>query len=574
MTTTSDKEGSRLREESRLAVTEQQFRLLVESVRDYAIFMVDPGGHVASWNAGAELIKGYTRDEIIGRHISTFYTPEDRAAQKPQKLLDVAAREGRVEDEGFRVRSDGRRFWADVVLTALRDSAGNLVGYAKVTRDLTERREIEEKLHQAEERLATTLYSIGDGVLAADENARVTMINRVAENLTGWREDEARGRPIDEVFEIINERTRTKAPNPVARVLKEGIVIGLANHTSLIARDGTERPIADSGAPIHDAHGRTRGAVLVFRDVTDERRAEEALRQSEERLRLMVASIRDYAVIMLDSDGRVVSWNPGAERIKGYSEQEILGKHFSRFFPREDVENGKPARELEIAAREGRYEDEAWRVRKDGSRFWANVVINAVHDTTGNLIGFTKVTRDLTERKKSEEERVRLAQAQEAVRMRDEFLSIASHELKTPLAALHLQLEGILHRKDPLDEKLTKKIEKANRSSERLGHLVESLLDVSRIAAGGMTLAAESFDLVDAARDVMERVREAALNAHSTLSLEAAEPVPGRWDRLRVEQVLTNLLSNAFRYAPGAPVAVMVAKDRYDAVLEVRDEGP
>src|SRR5262249_16387946 len=162
-----------------------------------------------------------------------------------------ARREGRVEDEGWRVRKDGSRFWADVVITALRGADGELVGFAKVTRDLTQRRQAADKLLRAEELLAATLYSIGDVVLAPQEQARITVGNPEAEGLTGWREQDALGRPVEEVFNIINEKTRAKAANPVARVLEEGVVVGLANHTALIARDGTERPIADSGAPIH-----------------------------------------------------------------------------------------------------------------------------------------------------------------------------------------------------------------------------------------------------------------------------------------------------------------------------------
>ena len=187
-----------------------------------------------------------------------------------------------------------------------------------VFRDVTEDRIADEALRRSEESLPATLYSIGDAVLAADENALVTRINPVAERLTGWSEQEAIGRPIDEVFNIVNEETRAKAVNPVARVLKEGVVVGLANHTALISRDGTERPIADSGAPIRDTRGATRGAVLVFRDVSEERRAEETLRESQERLRLMIASVSDYAIFMLDPAGRVATWNPGAEQIKGY----------------------------------------------------------------------------------------------------------------------------------------------------------------------------------------------------------------------------------------------------------------
>jgi PAS domain S-box-containing protein len=556
----------------RRAVAEEKFRLLVDSVRDYAIFLLDPSGHVATWNTGARVIKGYTADEIVGKHIAVFYTPDER--DKPDTLLQMAVRDGRVEDEGWRVRKDGTRFWADVVITALRDSTGELVGFAKVTRDLTERRESEERLRQAEERLATTLYSIGDGVLATDEAGRVTVINRVAQDLTGWTLEEAIGRPVHEVFNIVNEYTRTVAANPVSRVLAEGKVVGLANHTALIARDGSECPIADSGAPIRDARGVTRGAVLVFRDVTEERRAEEALRQSEARLRLMIESVRDYAIYMLDPDGRVASWNTGAQTLKGYTADEIVGEHFSRFFTPEDIASSKPVRELEIAAEQGRFEDEAWRVRKDGGRFWANVVISAVRDASGRLIGFAKVTRDLTERRHTEEERVRFAQAQEAVRLRDEFLSIASHELKTPLTALQLQLQGILDRAEGLDERVATKVGKAIRAGARLGDLIESLLDVSRIATGAITLDEETFDLVEATRDVVERLRETATRARCDVTVVADRPVMGRSDRLRFEQLVTNLLSNAFKYAPGGPVSISIARPDDHAVIEVRDSGP
>jgi PAS domain S-box-containing protein len=288
----------------------------------------------------------------------------------------------------------------------------------------------------------------------------------------------------------------------------------------------------------------------------------------------MIASVRDYAIYMLDAQGHVVSWNSGAESIKGYQEAEILGAHFSRFFSPEDLAADKPARELEIAAQEGRFEDEAWRVRKDGSRFWASVIVNAVRDASGQLVGFAKVTRDLTDRRKREQERLRLAQAREGVRLRDEFLSIASHELKTPLTALQLQLQGILDQRTLVDERLARKFEKAAHAGERRGDLVESLFDVSRITSGVIELDYQSFDLVDAARDVIELLRKAAAGAHCDVSLHAPRPVVGTWDRIRVEQMLTNLLSNAFKHAAGAPVVVKVSLQGQIAHLEVRDSGP
>jgi PAS domain S-box-containing protein len=690
---------------------EDRFDIVVESVKDYAIFLLDSEGHIATWNTGARLIKGYTAEEVIGKHISIFYTPEDLAAGKPQRLLDVALREGRVEDIGWRVRKDGGRFWADVVITPTADHAGER-GFVKVTRDLTRQKDAEAKLRRSEESLAATLYSIGDavlacdergritrinpvaerltgwpereavgrpleevfniineetrapvsnpvvkvlkegvvvglanhtalvardgterpiadsgapirdaegvtrgavlvfrdvteerraaetlrrtqeevrqseeslratlysigdGVLATDERARVTRVNPVAERLTGWRESEARGHPIEEIFDIVNEKTRVRAVNPVARVLAEGVVVGLANHTALISRDGSQRPIADSGAPIRDLAGKPSGAVLVFRDVTDERAAEEALRQSEEKLRLMIASVRDYAFYMLDREGRVASWNPGAERIKGYRPEEILGQSFSRFFTPEDVAQQKPARELEIAAAEGHFAEESWRVRKDGSRFWASVVITPIRDPSNHLMGFVKITRDMTERRNAEDERLRSMQAAEAIRLRDEFLSIASHELKTPLTALQLQLLNIQEQAKTDDPRLERNMDRARRLAARLGQLVEALLDVSRIATGGLKLNLEPFDLSDAAREVVERLGDSATAAACELSLRSAGPLQGRWDRLRIDQVLMNVIANAIKYAAGQPIQVSLTCESDIAAVEVRDGGP
>jgi PAS domain S-box-containing protein len=312
---------------------------------------------------------------------------------------------------------------------------------------------------------------------------------------------------------------------------------------------------------------------MVFRDVTDDRRAEEALRQSEERLRLMVASVHDYAIFLLDPSGRVATWNPGAEHMKGYRADEIIGTHYSTFFVPEEIDAGLPARELEDAARLGRYEVEGWRVRKDGSRFWANVVVSAVRNAAGELLGFTKVTRDLTERREAEEERIRLAQAQEALRLRDEFLSIASHELKTPLTAMQLQLQSLHDRLAP-DPHLAPRIARAVRTGGRLADLIETLLDVSRIATGKLELRPERFDLVEVVREVVERLRDAATQAGCTLTFVSDDAVVGAWDRLRVEQIVTNLLANAFKYAPRTPVTIRVAGDGATATLEVQDQGP
>ncbi|WIG99507.1 PAS domain-containing sensor histidine kinase [Myxococcus sp. SDU36] len=432
---------SRHHAELRAVVAEEQLQLLVDSVKDYAIFMLDTQGRVQTWNTGAERIKGYRADEIIGQHISQFYPPEERAADKPGRLLADAERLGRIEEENWRVRKDGTRFWADVVISAVRDAQGVLRGFSKVTRDLTDR-----KL------------------------------------------------------------------------------------------------------------------------------AEDALRASEERFRLLIDSVKDYAIFMLDTQGRVQTWNTGAERIKGYRADEIIGQHISQFYPPEERAADKPGRLLADAERLGRVEEENWRVRKDGTRFWADVVISAVRDAQGVLRGFSKVTRDLTDRKLAQEERLRLVQAGEAIRLRDEFLTVASHELKTPIAALQLQLE--LMRGKTLDPKVLSTLERATRSTTRLTTLVEALLDVARISTGRLELKLEPLDLSRAVNEVLEQHQVAAMRAGCVVSARIEPGVTGAWDSLRVEQAITNLLSNAFKYATGTPVGVALTSEGGDAVLEVADGGP
>ncbi|HKN88274.1 MAG TPA: PAS domain S-box protein [Nitrospiraceae bacterium] len=243
---------------------EDQFRLMVEAVVDYAIYMLDPEGRIMSWNAGAQRLKGYSEAEVLGRHYSMFFTEDAIRAGKPQRELERAKLDGRYEEEGWRVRKIGPQFWANVVLTPIYHQ-GVLRGYVKVTRDLSERKAAEDALRQSQQWLLTTLQSIGDAVIATDAAGDVKFINPIAQSLTGWKEDEATGRPLDKVFVIVNQETRNPVTSPFYKVISTGGVIGLANHTVLIARDGTEHAIADSAAPILDHKGDIVGVVIVFR---------------------------------------------------------------------------------------------------------------------------------------------------------------------------------------------------------------------------------------------------------------------------------------------------------------------
>jgi PAS domain S-box-containing protein len=328
-----------------------RYRMLIEAITDYAIYMLDPNGIVSSWNPGARRFKGYEASEIVGEHFSRFYTEADRASGLPQRALETAAREGNFESEGWRCRKDGTRFWAYVVIDPIRDGSGNIVGYAKITRDLTERR-----------------------------------------------------------------------------------------------------------------------------------LAEEQLRQSEEQFRRLVQGVTDYAIYMLTPEGLVSSWNAGAERIKGYKASEIIGQHFSRFYSEEDQRAGAPQRALETAARDGRFEKEGWRLRKDGSQFVASVVIDPIRADDGTLLGFAKITRDITERRKSErtlqETREALFQSQKMDAI-GQLTGGVAHDFNNLLMAVLGSLE-LLRKRLPDDPKTLRLVNNAMHAAERGAGLTQRMLAFAR----------------------------------------------------------------------------------------------
>jgi PAS domain S-box-containing protein len=419
-----------------LREAEEHFAHLVAGVQDYAIFLLTPDGLVKTWNAGAERIKGYSANEIIGKHFSQFYPPEAITSGWPQKELQIAQREGRFEEEGWRLRKDGSRFWTNVVITPLFAADGSLSGFLKITRDLTERR-------------------------AADE----------------------------------------------------------------------------------------------------------ALRLSEQRFRLLVEGVKDYAIFMLDPDGRIMSWNTGAERIKGYRPAEIIGKHFSVFYPSEDVQSGKPVWELQVARERGSVEDEGWRVKKDRSLFWANVVITAIYDQDRRLVGYAKVTRDMTEKRKAEA-------LEAADRQKNEFLAMLAHELRNPLAPISNGLQ-LLKMPDIDSGTVQQTTEMMERQVVHLVRLVDDLLDVSRVIMGKMTFKREPVELTAVvARAIEESQSRIDGRGHELMLSVPARPIIVDADIHRLAQVIANLLENAAKYTE-KPSQIWLSVERYDdeAVIRVRDEG-
>jgi PAS domain S-box-containing protein len=409
---------------------EERFRLLVEAVTDYAIYMLDPNGYVASWNAGAERAKGYSREEILGEHFSIFYTEEDRRAGLPAHALSRAAAEGRFEDEGWRVRSNGSHIWAHVLIDPIRTTDGQLLGFAKIMRDLTERKG-----------------------------------------------------------------------------------------------------------------------------------AQEQLRRSEEKFSLLVQGVVDYAIYMLDPDGRVTNWNSGAHRIKGYLADEIVGQNFALFYTPEDVAAGVPQHALDIARREGRYEKEAAeRVRKNGERFWANVVIDAVHDDRGELIGFAKITRDVTEKIKAQRE---LARTREAFFQSQKLESLGqltggiAHDFNNLLMAVLSSLE-MLRKRLPDDPRSLRLLDNAVQGANRGAALTQRMLSFARRQ-----------DLVIAAVDVphllagLTDLLGGTLGAAVRFSVHTHGAVrPANADANQLELVIINLAVNARDAMPiGGSITIDVSEE-------------
>jgi len=564
-----------------LRSSEERFRLLVEGTRNVAIFMLDPAGRIMSWNPAAERIKGYRAAEIIGRHFSIFYPAEDVAAQKPERELAIATAEGKYEEEGWRMRKDGSRFWASVVITALRDESGTLRGFSKVTRDITERKIAEENTRQLlqeeaarrsaehyareveaeRERLRVTLTSIGDAVISTDARGEIVLLNPVAETLTGWTTEEAKGLPLTEVFRTVNEFTRQPLENPVTQVLNTQGLVGLANHTVLINRAGAEIPIDDSAAPIRDADGVMCGVVLVFRDITESRLAE----QDRRALALMVESSND-AIIGSALDGTITSWNRGAERLYGYEAGEMVGESILRIFPSQVDHELDQVMEL---LRRGENVDpyESVRVRKDGSFIEVIVSVSAVHDEHGNIIGASAIAHDITDRKRYERE------LREADRRKDEFLATLAHELRNPLAPIRNAVQIL---KDaPHDADMSFGRDVIDRQVHHMTRLLEDLLDVSRISHNKLDLRKERIILGDVILSAIETSRPAIDAGGHEFTLDIPpEPVYVDADPVRLAQVFSNLLNNAARYTErGGHIRLDAVRNGREVKVSVKDDG-
>lgn len=384
--------------EEALRESEEHFRLLVES-QDYGVFMVSPVGIVESWNRGAQRLNGYRSHEMIGSPVSGLFPLDMIERGLPERLLMEAAREGSAHYEGWLVRKGGETFWGRLTVSAVEGESGHLRGFSMFARDVTEQKQREQELRRSEEYFRLLIQSVQDyGVFMLSVDGVIESWNQGAQRLKGYRAHEVVGSRISRFFPA--EEIEKRTPE---RLIEQALLSGSATHEGWLVRKGGARfwSIVTLSA-VEDENGNLRGLSNVARDLTERKKAEDALRESEERLRLLIDSLQDYGVFMVSPEGFVTSWSPGAERVKGYMVEEILGVSMAAFFPAEEVMKGTPERLLRRAAAEGRAEYEGWIVRKGGVPFWASVILSAVMDSEGYLRGFSNVTRDLTDRMRAE----------------------------------------------------------------------------------------------------------------------------------------------------------------------------
>jgi PAS domain S-box-containing protein len=407
----------------------EDYHLLIDSIKDYAIYMLDREGHITTWNVGAHRMKGYSAEEVIGKFFNFLFTPEDQEKEKPQKELRIALSKGRYEEQGWRMRKDGSRFWANIILTPVFDENKQHVGFAKVTRDLTEKR------------------------------------------------------------------------------------------------------------------------------------------RNEELYLLLVNQVKEYAIFMLDTTGNVLTWNEGAERIKGYTAHDIIGRHFSTFYSPEDLATGKPANGLDIAIRTGKYEEEGWRIKKDGSRFWASVIITPIY--TDRHIGFAKVTRDLTRRKEMEQLTRANIILEATNKELERFAVTASHDLKEPLRKIITFSSRIMDdTTNPVQEKHREHLKKVVTSASRMHTMIDDILNYSSLSQKQHFQKTSLEPILKEALDSLEGAIEEKKATVVHRDLPDAIVIPVQMGRL-----FQNLISNSLKFSRKEEAPLITIATEFLDKAKMNEEG-
>jgi PAS domain S-box-containing protein len=576
-------------EQQRSRAAQAYFAAIVTSSAD-AIITKDLNGIVQSCNASCERIFGYSESELIGRSILTLIPPE-RHAEEAMILAKMRSGERIEHFETVRIAKDGRRLDISLSVSPIKDDRGRVIGIAKVARDVTEQKRLAQELAAQQEQFRVTLASIGDAVIAADADGRVTFMNAPAERLTGWSAREAAEHELSEVFRIVNEKTREPVENPAGLVMRSGAVVGLANHTVLIHRDGTERPIADSAAPIRDTADQIVGTVLVFRDVTAQRRLDDAMAEQREWFETTLESIGD-AVIATDVQERVAFMNPIAEHLTGWRLADARGRPCAEIFRIVNEQSRRPVdspvkRVLADGTVVG-LANHTMLIAADGTERPIDDSGAPIRNRSGRIVGVVLVFRDISDRRRSEAERRSVAaerdrlldaeraarsDAERASRVKDEFVAMVSHELRTPLNAIlgwtHLMTQSAA------DADIVRRgLDVIARNTRIQAQLISDLLDMSRIVSGKLRLTIEKVELHALVESAIETVQQAAAAKSIEIrpALDFPNPIAG--DPARLQQIIWNLLWNAVKFTPdGGRIDVALRQSGTDVALSVSDTG-
>ena len=553
--------SARKASELALRESEQRFRLLVEAAPSPMV-LIDRAGRIVMVNSPAERVFGYSRAELVGQPVELLVPERFRSHHPELRKTFFADPQPRPMGAGrdlYGLKKDGSEFPVEIGLNPIETDEGTMVLSAIVV-DITERKTAELALRESEQRFRLVVEAAPNAMVMVDRTGKIVMVNSQAERVFGYSRPELIGQPVEM---LVPERFRSHHPelrktfftDPQPRLM------GAGRDLYGLKKDGSEFPVEIGLNPIETDEGTMVLSAII--DVTERKAAELALRESERRYGVLVDGVTDYAIYMLDPNGIVTNWNRGAQRIKGYRTEEIVGRHFSCFYTEEDRAANVPGRSLEIAARDGRYEAEAWRVRKDGSRFLANVVIDALRDDNGQLIGFAKITRDVTERvqaaRELEEARISLVQsrAEEALRRAQaelahvarvttlgELTASIAHEVNQPLAGLMASGNACLSwliSQPPNLEKARQSVARIIKDGERAAEIIARV----RALATNASIQKAPLNINDVINEVITLVQFELINHRVSLGPELAPALPLILaDRVQLQQVIINLVMN------------------------------
>lgn len=560
-----------------LLKSEERYHKMVSEVEGYAVVLLDPDGNILEWNKGAGKMFGYAASEVNGKKFALFHADEDRNRSIPDHLLADAKANGSAAHEGWLVSKNGRRFWGNVTITVLYDNEGRVIGFSGFASDLTEGKMANDRLNSFNESLKQKNIELqrrseryhrmiaeieNYSFILLDRDGKILEWNKGAERLHGYPPEEIKGKS----FRLFYPR-ESKEANLPEQLLNQAVEKGSAWHEGWrVRKDGTRFWSNVSITALHDTDGQVIGFSKVTRDLTEKKIADDklsaladsliqkndALRRSEERYHRMIAEVRDYAIILLNTKGDIENWNFGAEHIKGYTAAEIIGKNFSIFYTPEDRARKLPQKLLDEAVKRGRATHEGWRVRKDGTRFWGSIVITALHDSAGRITGFSKVTRDLTDKKRADDALAENAaqlnyknkMLEQANNELKSFTYIASHDLKEPLRKIKT-FAGLLNDIKGLSDVEKNYMRKIDNSVQRMQRLIDDLLAYSLVA--NEKAQVEPVDLNQIVKSVQNDLEVTIIEKHATIQSDKLPVINGV--SFQLQQLFMNLLSNSLKFS-------------------------